>query len=119
MRKYWVYIIIVIQLLLIGSLIKSIVSTVTSGRRLDELESKKLRVVEKNHQLVQKLQSLDSQYYLERVAREQLHLVKPGETVVMLPQAEARENIPKNEEDATNSVIENWIRVFVQVDISN
>jgi hypothetical protein len=105
--------------LLIGSLLKSIISTVSSGKRVDELLVKKEGLVAKKNILENKLKTLDSLYYLEKVAREQLHLVKPGETVVMLPQNGRDERVESSGQVEEMKVWEEWVEVFARNVISN
>ena len=63
-----------------------------AGGRVDEAEANLKRLTRENYELSQKLQEVDSTGYVMKEIRDELHLVKPGEQVVILP-----ENLPKTE----------------------
>ncbi len=106
MRKNLLYIVILIQILIVGSLIKGIFATMGSDRRIAELQNKKASLEKEGANLDQKIQESKSDYYLEKVAREQLHMVKEGETVVLLPSEAAQVTEATPSGDAT--IVPNW-----------
>ena len=87
MRRIGLYGIIIFQLILIGSLIRGIQTTLVSRKRIALLEEKKRIEEQKAEELKRKEEYVQSDYYLEKVAREELHLSQPGETVVIIPEA--------------------------------
>src|SRR3989339_1957288 len=85
MRKLAQYGIIVFQILLIISLVRGVQLTLRSRERVTDLEKKKAELVKEEERLKAQEEYVQSPYYLEKVAREELHLAKPGETVVIVP----------------------------------
>lgn len=85
MRKFVTYGIIIFQLILVGSLVKSIQMSLRARNRLTDLEAKKAKLAEEQQKLKEELKYVESEFYVEKVAREELQLSKPGETVVMIP----------------------------------
>lgn len=53
---------------------------------MDELTKNRDKLAKEKEELADKEREVNSEYYLEKVAREDLHLVKPGETVVIMPE---------------------------------
>lgn len=51
--------------------------------RKADLEEQKLRLIEKNQALTLELEKTTSPQYIEKIAREQLGLVKEGEQIIM------------------------------------
>lgn len=86
MRRIVLYGIIVFQLILIGSLVKGIQLSLSSRERIDKLEEKRRAEQARAEELAKQEEYVQSEYYLEKVAREELHLAKPGEKVVIVPE---------------------------------
>jgi cell division protein FtsB len=86
MRKIVTYFIIFFQILLIISLVRGIYETFQSRERIATLASRKEMLEAKRQELQQKMSEVESPLYLEKVARDELHLSKPGETVVIVPE---------------------------------
>jgi cell division protein DivIC len=78
--------------------------------RVGEKERELTRVLTENKRLESQLTDMKNPSYVERVARDQLGMVKEGETMVMLPQGGA------NAEGRGNSgelpVWQQWFRLF-------
>ena len=85
MRKIFLYFIIFFQILLIVSLVQGIRVSLKSQQRVSTLTAMKQSLESERQKLQQKLQYVQSPYYLEEMARDQLHLSKPGEAVVIVP----------------------------------
>jgi len=79
------YAIILFQLILTGSLIRGIQISLGSRKRITQLEEKKKSEEQRAEELKKREEYVQSEFYLEKVAREELHLAKPGETVVIVP----------------------------------
>ena len=92
MRKLIIYGIILFQLILIASLVKGLQVSSRAKVRLTDLEKDKQKLMEANEQLKKEEEYVKSEYYLEKIAREELHLSKPGETVVIIPDGVISEN---------------------------
>ncbi|MDD5606541.1 MAG: septum formation initiator family protein [Candidatus Pacebacteria bacterium] len=58
---------------------------------IGQLEDKKKELEDKKKELEEKIDGIYTQEYLERIAREQLSLVKPGEQVVVIQELEQEE----------------------------
>lgn len=107
MSKIWVYTILLFQLALIGSLVRGLQLSYKSRDRVELLRETKAKLESENDQLEAQAKYVQSDYYVEKVAREELQRAKPGETVVILPEAEVSVSEPKVQ---SNRVIEleNW-----------
>jgi len=86
MRKYILYGVILFQLALIVSLTRGIQFSKRSAERIASLEETKQKLEEEKTKLQEEASYIESPFYLEKVAREELHLSKPGETVVIIPE---------------------------------
>lgn len=84
MRKTVIYGIILIQLLFIYSLSRGLWETLSSRQRIDKLQSERERLIEENNKLRETLELSESDYYIEKIARDELHLTKEGETLVIV-----------------------------------
>jgi cell division protein FtsB len=101
MRRIVLYGIIVFQILLIISLVRGIQLSQKSSSRIDGLQQTKTKLEEEQSLLRLQEAEVNSPEYLEKVAREELHLSKPGETVVIMP-----ENVVvKTESDEDNQQV--------------
>lgn len=56
-----------------------------SKARIADLQTTKQKLEKEQQGLLAQQQNVQSPYYLEQVARDELHLSKPGETVVIIP----------------------------------
>lgn len=86
MRRFWAYVLIVFEIGLIVSLARGIQVTLSSRERVDKLESERVRLEAEKRGLVGRLAYVKTQTYLDQVARDELHLAKEGETVVIVPE---------------------------------
>lgn len=84
MRRIILYGVLLLQLLLIVSLSRGLWDTVHSRQRIDALYEKKTRLLREEDRLRQELRVVESDYYIEKIARETLHLAKPGEILVIV-----------------------------------
>jgi len=51
------------------------------------MQETKAKLEEERDKLKVEQENVNSEFYLEKVAREELHLTKPGETVVIVPES--------------------------------
>ena len=86
MRKLVSYAIIVFQILLIISLFRGIQLAIKSRSRVTDLEERKAQLQREQAKLTDELAYVESDYYAEKVARDELQLSKPGEKVVIVPE---------------------------------
>lgn len=80
------YGVILFQIALIISLIRNIQLAVRARTRATDLAERKEQLVQEQKKLNDELAYVQSDYYAEKVAREELQLGKPGETVVIVPE---------------------------------
>ena len=85
MRKAGIYLIIVFHVGLMVSLIKGLQLSIQSRSRASDLALARDALLAEKQELDKRLEYVQSPEYLEKVARDELHLTKPGETVVILP----------------------------------
>lgn len=85
-RKVVVYVVLIFQVALIASLIRGIQLSKRSSERVEQLRETKQKLEEENARLHEEAKYVESDYYVEKVAREELQRAKAGETVVILPE---------------------------------
>ena len=104
-----VYAILLFQIILIGSLIRGFQVSYKSRERVEVLRDKKEQLEQEHAKLQADAEYVQSEYYIEKVAREELQRAKPGEQVVILPenstQYAVRSDQVKNREERE---IKNW-----------
>ncbi len=112
MRKYILYGIIIFQIALIISLVRGIQLSRRSAIRIATMQETKLKLEEESKKLKEQAEYVQSPYYLEKVARDELHMSKPGETVVIVPEeVETGENMSETSQDNLNTKEKsNWMR---------
>lgn len=79
------YGILLFQVVLIASLLRGLQISYKSRDRITDLEERRRALQEQKAALLKQQAYVQSDYYLEKVARDELHLSKPGEEVVILP----------------------------------
>ena len=82
--------IVLMMLYLMVYLGRSIWRLQQAGGRVDEAEWQLKQLARENYELSRKLAEVDSTEYMVKEIRDKLHLVRPGEQVVLLP-----EELPK------------------------
>ena len=92
MKRFILYGVILFQIGLIISLVRGMQLSLRSKERIAALQTTKQRLEGEQAQLQQNAAYVQSSYYVERVAREELHLAKPGEKVVIIPEGRIVEN---------------------------
>lgn len=92
MRKIVLYSVIFFQIGLIVSLVRGIQLSRRASLRIASMQETKAKLVAEQEKLKQEGEYVASPYYLEKVARDELHLSKPGETVVIIPEGMIVEN---------------------------
>lgn len=84
MRKAVLYTVLVLELLLVVSLGRGLWETLQSRGRVDALREREAKLLQEQDRLYRELSNAESDYYIEQIARNQLHLTKPGETLVLV-----------------------------------
>lgn len=86
MRKLILYGVIIFQIALILSLIRGIQLSRRSSLRIATMIETKANLEKERDKLKAEGENVQSPFYLEKVAREELHLSKSGDTVVIVPE---------------------------------
>lgn len=94
MRKIILYVVILFQIALIVSLVRGIQLSRRASLRIASMEEAKAKLIAEQEKLKQEEEYVQSPYYLEKVARDELHLSKPGETVVIVPEGQLTDQGP-------------------------
>lgn len=103
-----VYAILIFQIVLIGSLIRGIQVSYKSRERVELLQEKKGQLEEENAKLKEDVTYVQSDYYIEKVAREELQRAKPGEQVVILPENQRMDSSKEEGEKKQERQLKNW-----------
>lgn len=85
MRRLILYGIIIFQIAIILSLVRGIQLSRRSSVRIASMIETKAKLEEERDRLKDEGENVQSPFYLEKVARDELHLSKPGDTVVIVP----------------------------------
>lgn len=107
MRKIVLYGIIIFQILLIISLVRGIQLSRRSIARIAGLEETKQKLLDEQEKLKKEEEYVASPYYLEKVARDELGLAKPGERVVIIP-TNQQTNVTTKTEKSEDVEKPNW-----------
>lgn len=107
---------VIIFLILVSSLIKS-VKRIREGQALIKKNEARLeKIKQENTKLADQLEIIQSQEYLEKELRNKLGLVREGEIVVVLPEAEILKKlapqIPEEEEIKPKPNWLKWVELF-------
>lgn len=107
---------VVLVIGMIYSFGKQIYGSLEAGKRLDN-EAEKLTLLQKrNEELKKKLTEVGSLQFIEQQARDKLSLARPGEAVMVIPQAEIDKVLGVQQE--VQKVIEpywqGWLKLFVK-----
>ncbi len=68
---------------------------------VEQLEEKEIELQDKKQELEEQIDKIHSQESLERIAREQLNLIKPGEQVVVIQKQEQEQEKEEEEEESS------------------
>jgi cell division protein FtsB len=118
MRRFVLYGVIIFQILLIISLVRGIQLSARSKERIEGMQQTKEKLLAEREKLKQEQEYVQSPFYLEEVARNELHLSKEGETVVIIPDSLiVAEDV--NRRDETREEKENWQKWWEVVSGSN
>jgi len=107
---------VVFFLILVSSLIKSL-KRINEGKALVKRNEAKLEKIQKeNERLEEQLKIIQSDEFVEKQLRNKLGLVKEGEIVVVLPEADIVKKlspiIPEEEEVKPKPNWQRWIELF-------
>jgi cell division protein FtsB len=106
--KAIVYAMLIFQVLIIISLVRGLQESYKSRERVELLEKKRILLVEENQKLQEDVSYVQSSYYIEKVAREELQRAKPGEQVVILPENQRVSETMPDLEERVDKELKNW-----------
>jgi cell division protein FtsL len=110
-----IIVIVIVAVSILTGLSKQIVNALNASQRLDEETNKVTKLTQKNNQLKKELALSQSPDAIEKVARDELNMGKPGETVVVIPEEliskVIEEGKPKIEPKLPNW--QGWLRLFI------
>lgn len=109
MKKYYQWIIIGFELVMIVSLLQGIRQARGTRSRVDQLANEKRELMEERAELLTRLEYVQSADYLDKVAREELNLAKPGETVVIVPEEKGASE-PVSQSAGKNEELPNYLK---------
>ncbi len=114
MRKLALYGIIIFQVLMIVSLVRGIQLSRMATGRIKDMETVKNKLVDEKNNLLKQQEYVQSDFYLEKVARDELHLSKEGETVVVVPEMPpaSAEGTKNPEESVEKKNWQKWLEVI-------
>lgn len=90
MNKYVKWGVIIFEIILIISLVQGIGKSRRARERVDSLVAVRNELGEERRELLKRLEYVQGEDYLERIAREELGLAKEGEVVVIMPEIDGR-----------------------------
>lgn len=105
----WLIIIICVYLIVTTS--RAIVDLWRSGDKITRRETELNQLNEQNRELLKQKKIVESPEYLEKVARNELGLSKPGEEVIILP-ADLLAQAPVASIDATPNW-QKWMKLWL------
>ena len=111
----FIIVIVIVAVSILTGLSKQIANALSSSQRLEEEANRVTQLTEKNNQLKKELAQAQSPDAIEKIARDELNLAKPGETVVVIPEDLITKVIedgkPKIEPKVPNW--QGWLKLFV------
>lgn len=111
MKKLFDYLVIILELLLVVSLVRGLIKTIDSRRRVDELLATKEELVLRQEELRSELEEVDEEFYLEKVARDELNLTREGEAFVIVHEGFYQEEGEEVEEVGSQENWERWLEI--------
>lgn len=110
---------IVIFALILGlfyGLGKQFYTSLRSGQRLDQEIDSLTKLQAKNTELKKRLVEIGQVQFIEQQARDKLNLSRPGETVVIIPQAELDKVLGLQQEvkQAVGPYWQGWLKLFIK-----
>lgn len=106
-RKIISAVLVVILLFAFFNLVRQISNALGSGKRLDQAADQLSQLQQQHQKLEDQLSQVQSQDYIEKIARNELDYSKPGETVVIIPQDQI-DKIVASEKKPEEVVLPNW-----------
>lgn len=104
--KLGAVLLLIVAVLLVVADIKVYQKKKQLNSQIKSLENKIAELKKENENLEKNISSIDDQSYIEKIAREELNLQKPGEKVVSFIETEGQ----KNQNDSSKKgILEVWL----------
>ncbi len=93
---------------------RQISSALQASARLDQSASEASKLQDKNRLLRQQLEQVEDYSFVEEISRNKLNMVKPGETVVVIPDEVIKRVLSANTkaEEVKLPNWQGWLRLF-------
>ncbi len=101
-KKAMVYLLIIVIVIFAFKLMMNIRKVNRMEDRLNSLQQQVQNQIEENKELKEEIERVKSPEYVEKVAREELGLVKPGE-ILLIPVEEEQDNNQDENKQQQNS----------------
>lgn len=116
LSRYFNLLAIVVAVIFLISLVNNIYRTFGIKKEVAKTEARLERVRAENAELERRLAEVKSQEYIEKQIRDKLGLAKPGEIVVVMPEAEVLRKlappVPEEEEFLPDPTWKKWLHLF-------
>lgn len=116
-KKLIRFVFVFLCFLLLLSVARNILRMKKVNRQLANEREAIEKIKKENEEFKKKLSEIQSQEYIEKELRDKLGLVKEGEIVVVLPDAETLRNlVPDFEEEAESlpdPIWKKWVKLFI------
>jgi cell division protein FtsB len=106
---------VIFAILILAGLFKQINQALEAGKRLDQSADQVSKLQDINSQLHAKLDQSKSLSFVEEIARDELNLAKPNETIVIIPQEQIRAILAANTKVGPAPIPNwsGWLKLFV------
>lgn len=115
--KLFGYILVFISILLIISLVRNIKKVKEAQSRIDKVRERVEKLKKENEELSKQAEAIQAEEFIEKQLRDKLGLAKPGEIVLVLPDAETLRKlspqIPEEEETLPDPNWRKWLHLFL------
>lgn len=111
-----IIVIVIVAIGILSGLSKQIMSALEASNRLDQETDTVTKLANENKRLKQELAKAESPDTLEKTARDELNMGKPGETIVVIPREVVDQVIKSEQPPPPPPKVPNWegwLRLFV------
>jgi len=114
-KKFLVIVIIIVALIILVGLVRQIASALGSDKRLDQVLEDVGKLERDNKELKKELAQAESLASIEEIARDDLNMSLPNETIVVVPESliDRVVNPPPEYVAPKPANWEGWFRLFI------
>lgn len=115
-KKFIVIVIIIVAVVILIGLIRQIYTALGADARFNQVLDDVNKLERENKDLRQELAQSESLDSIEQIARDDLNMSLPGETVVVVPESllDRVVNPPEQYTPQKPSNLEGWLRLFIR-----